>query len=184
MFTSELGLAKATKKAADVKILVNTNLKKSFRHLDQTVVLKKISVNISAKTVCAALSDFEIKPAPLATDSIEVRFTSLECSLVSLIKQIGELAKRLDLLMPAISQSSPECQLPMTLPLQNYVNNIVIKKGSDKATSGKTAVILGLSASSETAKFEAMLENFSALVLSLSAHFDDITSNYLGFQIK
>ncbi|KAG9305916.1 hypothetical protein G9A89_016569 [Geosiphon pyriformis] len=57
-FTSESSLMKATKLAADVKILVNTDLKKSTGCSDQAVVLKKILVGTSAKTVCTALAEF------------------------------------------------------------------------------------------------------------------------------
>ncbi|KAG9284829.1 hypothetical protein G9A89_003752 [Geosiphon pyriformis] len=60
MFTSKLGLIKATKKTADVKILVNTDLKKSTGHSDQAVVMKKIPVRASAKAVHAVLSKFGV----------------------------------------------------------------------------------------------------------------------------
>ncbi|KAG9295972.1 hypothetical protein G9A89_011824 [Geosiphon pyriformis] len=45
-------------KAKDVKILVNTNLKKFSEHLDWAVMVKKIPVRTSVKTVHAALSKF------------------------------------------------------------------------------------------------------------------------------
>ncbi|KAG9290068.1 hypothetical protein G9A89_010374 [Geosiphon pyriformis] len=60
LFTSESSLAQASKKAEDVKILVNSNLKKSTGHLDQTVVVKEILVETSAEAVCAVLSEFGI----------------------------------------------------------------------------------------------------------------------------
>ncbi|KAG9302649.1 hypothetical protein G9A89_007353 [Geosiphon pyriformis] len=60
MFTSELSLIKATKLAADAKILVNTNLKKSSEHSDRAVVLKKIPVRTSTKAVHIALSSFGV----------------------------------------------------------------------------------------------------------------------------
>ncbi|KAG9289387.1 hypothetical protein G9A89_007948 [Geosiphon pyriformis] len=59
-FTSESSLVKTTEMATDVKILVNTDLRKSSGHSDRAVVLKKIPVGTSAKTVRAALSDFSI----------------------------------------------------------------------------------------------------------------------------
>ncbi|KAG9307490.1 hypothetical protein G9A89_017320 [Geosiphon pyriformis] len=59
-FTSELSLIKATKLATEAKILVNTNLKKSSRHLDRTVVIKKIPVEMSVEAVHAALSEFGV----------------------------------------------------------------------------------------------------------------------------
>ncbi|KAG9295669.1 hypothetical protein G9A89_002987 [Geosiphon pyriformis] len=60
MFTSELSLVKATKLATNVKILVNTNLKKSFRCSNRAVVVKKIPVGTSAEAVHTALSKFGI----------------------------------------------------------------------------------------------------------------------------
>ncbi|KAG9297048.1 hypothetical protein G9A89_000427, partial [Geosiphon pyriformis] len=60
MFTSELSLVQASKKAKEAKILVNSNLKKSFRHLDWAVVLKKIPIGTSTEAVHAALSGFGV----------------------------------------------------------------------------------------------------------------------------
>ncbi|KAG9302889.1 hypothetical protein G9A89_022305 [Geosiphon pyriformis] len=59
-FTSELGLMKATEKATSTKILVNTDFKKSTKCSNQTVVLKKIPVGMSAKAVCVALSEYGV----------------------------------------------------------------------------------------------------------------------------
>ncbi|KAG9307424.1 hypothetical protein G9A89_017254 [Geosiphon pyriformis] len=67
-FTSELSLAQALKKAEDVKILVNTNLKKSSEQSDQAVVTlttfkkrdQKPPVTTSAEAVHTALSEFGI----------------------------------------------------------------------------------------------------------------------------
>ncbi|KAG9298546.1 hypothetical protein G9A89_018905 [Geosiphon pyriformis] len=60
MFTSELSLVQASKKAVEAKILVNSNLKKSSGHSDRAVVLKKIPVETSTEVVCTALSGFDI----------------------------------------------------------------------------------------------------------------------------
>ncbi|KAG9299828.1 hypothetical protein G9A89_003372 [Geosiphon pyriformis] len=60
IFTSELSLMKATDKAASVKILVNTNLKKSSGRSDWAVVIKKILIGTSAEAVHAALSEFGV----------------------------------------------------------------------------------------------------------------------------
>ncbi|KAG9291029.1 hypothetical protein G9A89_012901 [Geosiphon pyriformis] len=60
MFTSESSLAQASKKADEAKILVNSNLKKSSGHSDQTLVLKEIPISTSTKTVHTALSEFGI----------------------------------------------------------------------------------------------------------------------------
>ncbi|KAG9284350.1 hypothetical protein G9A89_023607 [Geosiphon pyriformis] len=59
-FTFESSLMKATKLANDVKILVNTDLKKFSGQSDQTVVLKEIPIGILAETVHAALSNYGI----------------------------------------------------------------------------------------------------------------------------
>ncbi|KAG9302309.1 hypothetical protein G9A89_008800 [Geosiphon pyriformis] len=50
-FTSKLSLVQASKKAGEAKILVNTNLKKSSGCLNWAVVLKKILIRTSTKTV-------------------------------------------------------------------------------------------------------------------------------------
>ncbi|KAG9303332.1 hypothetical protein G9A89_013658 [Geosiphon pyriformis] len=57
-FTSESSLVQTTKKAKAANILVNTNLKKSTSHLDQTVVVKKIPVGTLAKTMYTVFSEF------------------------------------------------------------------------------------------------------------------------------
>ncbi|KAG9286563.1 hypothetical protein G9A89_014729 [Geosiphon pyriformis] len=59
-FTSESSLMKATDKAVSVKILVNTNLKKSFGQSDWAVVIKEILIGTSAEAVCTALSEFGV----------------------------------------------------------------------------------------------------------------------------
>ncbi|KAG9306292.1 hypothetical protein G9A89_018175 [Geosiphon pyriformis] len=59
-FTSKSSLIKAIDKAASVKILVNTNLKKSSRWSDQAVVIKKIPIETSAEAVHVALSEFGV----------------------------------------------------------------------------------------------------------------------------
>ncbi|KAG9303108.1 hypothetical protein G9A89_005066 [Geosiphon pyriformis] len=43
-------------------------------------------------------------------NNIKKRFAVLKSSLTSLAEQISELAKRLNLLMLAVFQSSPECK--------------------------------------------------------------------------
>ncbi|KAG9299722.1 hypothetical protein G9A89_013082 [Geosiphon pyriformis] len=100
-------------------------------------------------------SFLEMKPTLLNINNIEKRFAVLESSLVSLTEQIGKLAKRLDSFM-----------------LADQVGNVVMGKGLGNATSGKTATILDSSASPEVKRLENMLEELSALVLSLTARFD------------
>ncbi|KAG9289139.1 hypothetical protein G9A89_022448 [Geosiphon pyriformis] len=55
-FTLDIGL----NKAADVKIVINTNLKKLTGHSDQTVVIKEILVGTSTEAVRAMLSEFGV----------------------------------------------------------------------------------------------------------------------------
>ncbi|KAG9305274.1 hypothetical protein G9A89_003358 [Geosiphon pyriformis] len=58
MFTSKSSLMKATKLATDAKIVVNTDLKKLFKHSDRAVVLKEIPIGTSTEAVHTALSEF------------------------------------------------------------------------------------------------------------------------------
>ncbi|KAG9286751.1 hypothetical protein G9A89_012301 [Geosiphon pyriformis] len=57
-FNFESSLAQATEKARAANILVNTNLKRSPNCSDQAVIIKKIPVGTSAKTVCIVFSEF------------------------------------------------------------------------------------------------------------------------------
>ncbi|KAG9285430.1 hypothetical protein G9A89_010905 [Geosiphon pyriformis] len=114
------------------------------------------------------------KPLPPVVNDLKKRLVSIESSLVSLVGQIGGLAKRLESFMPAVSQPSPGCQLPVTPPSQNQGKDIVMGVSSGNATSNKTAAILGLTVSPEVVKLENMLEGLSALVISLSAHLDSL----------
>ncbi|KAG9289672.1 hypothetical protein G9A89_014407 [Geosiphon pyriformis] len=57
-FIFELGLIKATKKTTNVKIMVNTDLKKFTGCSDWAVVLKEILIGTFIKAVCTALSEF------------------------------------------------------------------------------------------------------------------------------
>ncbi|KAG9284131.1 hypothetical protein G9A89_022905 [Geosiphon pyriformis] len=59
-FTSESSLIKATDKAVNAKILVNTDLKKSSGQSDRAVVIKEIPIGTLAETVRAALSEFGV----------------------------------------------------------------------------------------------------------------------------
>ncbi|KAG9305876.1 hypothetical protein G9A89_016528 [Geosiphon pyriformis] len=114
------------------------------------------------------------KPLLTVNGELEDHLKNIESSFVSLAEQISELAKRLDSFMPAVSQPSPGCQLPVTSLLQNQGKDIVMGMGSGDATSDKTAAILGSTASPEVMKLENMLEGLSALVMSLSVHLDGL----------
>ncbi|KAG9302710.1 hypothetical protein G9A89_005184 [Geosiphon pyriformis] len=114
------------------------------------------------------------KPLPTVNGELEDCLKNIESSLVSLIGQIGELAKRLDSFMPAVFQPSPGCQLPVTFPSQNQGEDIVIRVGSGNVTSDKTAAVLGSTVSPEVVKLENMLEDLSASVMSLSVCLDGL----------
>ncbi|KAG9304769.1 hypothetical protein G9A89_016799 [Geosiphon pyriformis] len=114
------------------------------------------------------------KPLPTVNSELEDCLKNIENSLVSLAGQIGELAKRLDSFVPAVSQPSSGCQLLMTPSSQNQGEDIVIGVGSDDATNNKTAAVLGSTVSPEVVKLENMLEGFSASVISLSMHLDSL----------
>ncbi|KAG9293023.1 hypothetical protein G9A89_016385 [Geosiphon pyriformis] len=108
---------------------------------------------------------------PVISD-VEKKFAVLESSFASLVGQIGELAKRLDLFVPAVFQPSPGCQLLVTLLSQNQVGGVVMEEDLGKATSNETVVILDFSASPEVKRLENMLEGLSTSVLSLTVRFD------------
>ncbi|KAG9293671.1 hypothetical protein G9A89_019008 [Geosiphon pyriformis] len=59
-FIFKLSLIKAIKKTTGVRIMVNINLKKSTGHSDQAVVLKKISIGTSVKTMHTAVFKFKV----------------------------------------------------------------------------------------------------------------------------
>ncbi|KAG9305245.1 hypothetical protein G9A89_001507 [Geosiphon pyriformis] len=102
-------------------------------------------------------SSSEIKPILPVTSDVKKRFAVLENSLISFTEQISELVKRLNSLVPAVSQPSPG------------LGNVVIGESSGGTTDGKTAVSLDFSAFLEVKRLENMLEGLSASVLSLTA---------------
>ncbi|KAG9292753.1 hypothetical protein G9A89_001283, partial [Geosiphon pyriformis] len=99
-----------------------------------------------------AFLPLSIKPILPDISDVEKRFTVLESSLASLMEQISELAKRLNLFM-----------------LANQVSDVVMKKGLSETTNGETAATLDSFASLEVKKLENMLERLSASVLRLYA---------------
>ncbi|KAG9287065.1 hypothetical protein G9A89_023030 [Geosiphon pyriformis] len=103
---------------------------------------------------------------------LEKHLVGIKSSLISLMKQIGELAKRLDSLMLAVSQPSPGCQLLVTPSSQNLEGDIVMGAVLSKTTSDETAVIVDSSMSSQVTRLKNMLEGLSKSVLSLSARFE------------
>ncbi|KAG9286715.1 hypothetical protein G9A89_012265 [Geosiphon pyriformis] len=92
----------------------------------------------------------EIKSILSVMIDIKKRFAVLKSSFTSLMEQISELAKRLDLLVLAIS------------------HDVVMRKGSGGTTGGKTAANLESSVFSEVKRLENMLEELSVSVLSLT----------------
>ncbi|KAG9288864.1 hypothetical protein G9A89_012193 [Geosiphon pyriformis] len=110
------------------------------------------------------------KPLPPVVNNLEKQLVSIKSSLVSLMEQIGELAKRLESLMLAVSQPSPEWK------------DIVMGVGLGESTCNETAVatatatytVKNFSMSPHIVKLENMLEGLAASVLSLSACFNDL----------
>ncbi|KAG9289030.1 hypothetical protein G9A89_015579 [Geosiphon pyriformis] len=91
---------------------------------------------------------------PLVVNNLESYLVSIESSLVSLAEQISELAKRLESLMLAVSQPSPELA-PL---LQNQGENIVIGVGLGEATSDRIDPIVDSTASLHVVKLEKILD--------------------------
>ncbi|KAG9294112.1 hypothetical protein G9A89_021471 [Geosiphon pyriformis] len=85
-FTSDLSLVQASKKAENVKILVNTDLKKSTGHSNWAVVIKKILVGTSAEAVCAVLSEFNyigsVGGKTCVIDCHPVTYAQARCAIV------------------------------------------------------------------------------------------------------
>ncbi|KAG9298304.1 hypothetical protein G9A89_002792 [Geosiphon pyriformis] len=109
------------------------------------------------------------KPLPPVASDLEKCLVNIESSFISLTEQIGELAKRLESLMPAVAQPSPECQLP-----ENIVMGVSLGESTSDKTVTVSATIKDSSASFHVVKLENMLEGLAASVLSLSAYFDSL----------
>ncbi|KAG9305253.1 hypothetical protein G9A89_001515 [Geosiphon pyriformis] len=112
----------------------------------------------------SAQSGFVFYGKPFLTVSGELKdhLKNIESSLVSLVGQIGKLAKRLDSFVLAVFQPSPGWE------------DIVMRVGLDDATSDKTAAVTGSTASPEVVKLENMLEGLFASVMSLLACLDGL----------
>ncbi|KAG9296261.1 hypothetical protein G9A89_014853 [Geosiphon pyriformis] len=105
------------------------------------------------------------KPLPPVVNDLEKHLVNIESSLISLAGQIGELAKKLDLLVLAVPQPSPECQLLVASSSQNQGEDIVIGVGSEEVTSDKTvntATVEDSFASLHVTKLENILEGLAA----------------------
>ncbi|KAG9289464.1 hypothetical protein G9A89_008025 [Geosiphon pyriformis] len=83
------------------------------------------------------------KPLLTVSGKLEDHLKNIENSLVSLMEQIGELAKRLNLFVLAVSQPSSGCQLPVTPLSLNQGEDIVMGVSLDVVTSDKTAAVTG-----------------------------------------
>ncbi|KAG9284669.1 hypothetical protein G9A89_003629 [Geosiphon pyriformis] len=115
----------------------------------------------------------EIKSILVVSMELHDKFAALEHSLASFVEYIDKLAKRLDLSGPIISQPSPRCQPLVTLLSQNQGMDIVMKKGSGVATGGETIVEVAVFNPSVIFKIEETLNNFSIMVMGLSAKIDN-----------
>ncbi|KAG9293668.1 hypothetical protein G9A89_019005 [Geosiphon pyriformis] len=110
------------------------------------------------------------KPLPSVVNDLEKWLVSIESSLVSLVGQIGKLAKRLESLVSAVFQPSPGWK------------DIVMGVGLGESTCDKTAAAIvtatytvkNFSMFPHVVKLENMLEGLAASVLSLSVCFDSL----------
>ncbi|KAG9289760.1 hypothetical protein G9A89_014495 [Geosiphon pyriformis] len=132
--------------------------KKVFRTHERLIAIKTgyRQLNITKKPSCNNASHGAV------VDDLKSHLVGIESSFVSLMKQISELAMRLELLMLAVSQPSPGWE------------DIVMGIGSDEATSDKIVPIVNLTASPHVVKLKKMLDGLFRFVLSLSAYFDSL----------
>ncbi|KAG9290642.1 hypothetical protein G9A89_011605 [Geosiphon pyriformis] len=115
----------------------------------------------------------EMRPTLMVSMELNNRFAALECNLTSLAECINKLAKKLDLLGPMVSQSSPGCQPLITFLSQNQEANIVMNEGSSVATGGETIAGVAVFDSSVVSKMEDTLNNLSIMVMGLLAKIDN-----------
>ncbi|KAG9305453.1 hypothetical protein G9A89_021171 [Geosiphon pyriformis] len=101
------------------------------------------------------------KPLSPVVNDLKKQLVSIESSLISLVRQIGELAKRLESLMPA----NQEEDIVMGVDLGEFTCN---------ETAIATYIVKNSSVFPHVVKLENMLEGLAASVLSLSAHFDSL----------
>ncbi|KAG9299131.1 hypothetical protein G9A89_020444 [Geosiphon pyriformis] len=120
-------------------------------------------------------SSSEMKPSLLVTIEVNNRFATLEHSLVSLMEQVGKLAKRLDALRPMVSQPSPGCQ-PLVTPLsQDQRADVVMSESSGASiSSGNVAGVVSFDMSS-VSKLENSMKCLMEMVLGLLAKVDSIS---------
>ncbi|KAG9299984.1 hypothetical protein G9A89_009712 [Geosiphon pyriformis] len=178
-FDSELDLTNAL---AATSVIKGVDLRWSYFLLALCSVCKNNLAPKSRKTLLSAQNQFRLakiyekKSASASMISIFLTFVfygdsshlgSIDDSKPpSLV--IDKLAKRLESLVPTVSQPSPGCQL------SNPVSNIVMGVSLNKTTGGETATVMDLLTSSYVVKLENILEGLSASVLSLFVHFDGL----------
>ncbi|KAG9307438.1 hypothetical protein G9A89_017268 [Geosiphon pyriformis] len=106
----------------------------------------------------SASSDFssEMKPTLMMFMELNNRFAGLKHSLISLIKHIDKLAKRLDSLGPTVFQPKSRA-------------NIVISESLDVVTGSETIVKVAVFGFLVISKMEKTLNNFLIMVMGLSA---------------
>ncbi|KAG9286958.1 hypothetical protein G9A89_001196 [Geosiphon pyriformis] len=252
IFTSKLSLAQASNMIKNVKILVNTDLKKSSEHSDWAVtvvefeqlkhadlVIAKLFILIGKDTVHVAKADMnkvswdkdksrlatiyvkylvsvaysvffgdvswtkvvgrlsfppfsagnglssfgfslEVKPTLMISLELNNKFAALKHSLVSLVKCVDILTKRLDASGLTVFQLSPKCQLLVTFLSQNQKVNIVISESSDVVTGGETVAGIMVFDKSVISKLEVTLKNLSITVMGLMAKVDNAGLVYVA----
>ncbi|KAG9298333.1 hypothetical protein G9A89_002821 [Geosiphon pyriformis] len=119
-------------------------------------------------------SSSEMKPSLLVTMEVNNRFAALKCSLTSLTKQVGKLAKRLNTLGSMVPQPSPECQPLVTLSSQDQGVDVVMSESSGVFTGGGTVAEVVSFNMSSVSKLKDSMKYLMETVLGLLTKVDSI----------
>ncbi|KAG9296529.1 hypothetical protein G9A89_015121 [Geosiphon pyriformis] len=105
-----------------------------------SVVGAPFTLSLSNHGLCAdSIGNSKLFPSIMI--ELEKCLVNIKSSLISFAGQISELAIRLNSFVPAVSQLSPGCQLPVTFPSQNQGENIVMRMGLGGTTGDETATV-------------------------------------------
>ncbi|KAG9286020.1 hypothetical protein G9A89_022696 [Geosiphon pyriformis] len=119
-------------------------------------------------------SSSEMKPSILVMMEVNNRFTTLECSLASLVEQVSKLAKRLDALRP----------IPLVTPSsQNQEADVVMSEDSNVSTSGGTVVGVVSFDMSLVSKLEDSIKCLMETVLGLLAKVNSIGARLVSLPL-
>ncbi|KAG9284330.1 hypothetical protein G9A89_007485 [Geosiphon pyriformis] len=129
-------------------------------------------------------SSSKIDPSLPVLIKVNDRFAALECSLASLMEQVGKLAKRLDVLGPTVSQPSFRCQLLVTPSSQNQGADVVMSESLGAVTSGEIVVGAVSFDVSLVSKLEDSIKCLIETVLGLSAKVDSFGDDIIHWHIE